>query len=191
MPKMLYCYVDESGQHTQGRLFVVTAVFAGTDRDELLKICEKIEERSGKGRTKWHKSDYQQRLAYIRQILDNPVFLRRLNYAVYWQTRDYTGATATTIAKTFRIASPPENYKAIVTIDGLPHSQEEPLGVTLRHLGVRIKHVRGLKDETDALIRLADAICGLLMAAFEGQPPMVSIFERGKRNGFLVDVSGE
>jgi Protein of unknown function (DUF3800) len=191
MPKILYCYVDESGQHTQGRLFVVTAVFAGTDRDELLNICENIEERSGKGRTKWHKSDYKQRLAYIKQILNNPVFLRRLNYAVYRETRDYTGATAATIAKTFRAASPPENYKAIVIIDGLPHSQEEPLGVTLRHLGVRIKHVRGLRDETDALIRLADAACGLLKAAFEEQPAMVEIFERGKQDGFLVDVSEE
>jgi hypothetical protein len=63
MPQILYCYVDESGQHTQGRLFVVSAIFAGTNRDELLEVCKTIEERTGKGRTKWHKSEYKLRLA--------------------------------------------------------------------------------------------------------------------------------
>jgi hypothetical protein len=114
-----------------------------------------------------------------------------LHYAVFQETQDYVGATAITIAKAFRLENPPADYKAIVTIYGLQHSQEEPLGVTLRHLEVRIKHVRRVKDETDALISLADATCGLLVATFEGQPEMIKIFERGKRDGIFVAVSGK
>ncbi len=52
MPDKLFCYVDETGQHTYGALFVVSVVIAGKERDELFKICETIETKTGK-RTKW------------------------------------------------------------------------------------------------------------------------------------------
>ncbi len=49
--------------------------------------------------------------------------------------------------------------------------------------------MRGVrKDENDALIRLADAICGFARAALEGQTTMQELFERGKQNGFLKEL---
>lgn len=48
----LYCYVDETGQDTEGDLFVVSLVVTGDERDELLKLCESIEKKSGKGKFK-------------------------------------------------------------------------------------------------------------------------------------------
>jgi hypothetical protein len=65
----LYCYVDETGQDTQGALFVVSVVLADQERDRALQLCEAIEQSSGKGRVKWIKTDYERRLSYIRQIL--------------------------------------------------------------------------------------------------------------------------
>jgi hypothetical protein len=49
----LYCYVDESGQATQGNTFVVTVVIAQTERDDLILILDQIEGQSGKGSKKW------------------------------------------------------------------------------------------------------------------------------------------
>jgi len=44
MDKMgLYCYVDECGQDTMGKIFVVTMVVVGKERDALLELCEKLE----------------------------------------------------------------------------------------------------------------------------------------------------
>jgi hypothetical protein len=54
-----------------------------------------------------------------------------------------------------------------------------------------LRRVRGVKDESDALVRLADAVCGLMSAAVEGQPTMAALFERGIETGWLRDVSTE
>lgn len=55
--------------------------------------------------------------------------------------------------------------------------------------GIRFKKVRGVrKDENDALVRLADAVCGLVRAAMEGQDPMKELFERALKRGFLTKL---
>jgi hypothetical protein len=49
--------------------------------------------------------------------------------------------------------------------------------------------VRGVrKDENDALIRLADAVCGLVRAAMEGQDGMRKLYEKGKKLGWLKEL---
>jgi hypothetical protein len=63
------------------------------------------------------------------------------------------------------------------------------VGRRLRHLGVRTRKVRGVrKDESDALIRLADALCGFVRAAIEGQEVMKKLFEWGKKKGYLKEL---
>jgi len=188
MSSKLYCYVDETGQHTQGRLFIVSVVVADWERDNLLEACEAIEAQTGKGRTKWIKTLYERRIAYIQRILDNPLFAGRLNFAMFRDVRDYSQATAQTVAEAIR-ATGVADYRASVTIDGLPQAQERSVASALRHQGVRLRQVRGVKDESNALVRLADALCGLVSAAMEGQPRMVVLFERGVATGYLRDVS--
>ena len=68
----LYCYVDESGQDTEGRFFLVAVVISGDGRDELQQRLEEIEHRTRKGRAKWHRSGFSRRLDYIRSILELP-----------------------------------------------------------------------------------------------------------------------
>ncbi len=51
--------------------------------------------------------------------------------------------------------------------------------------------MRGVKDESDALLRLADAVCGLVGAAVEGRPAMAALFKREVETGHLRDVSAE
>jgi hypothetical protein len=189
MPEKLYCYVDESGQHTFGRLFVVAVVMAGQERDMLMEACEAIEIRTGK-KNKWIKTAYELRSLYIQEILATPVFCGHLTYSVSLGTQDYTHTTMQAVAKAIRFSGVTE-YKAIITVDGLPHSQEAPASVFLRRMGVRLRRVRGARDESDALIRLADSICGLVVAAMEGQPTMQALFDRAVSSGFLINVSGE
>ncbi len=42
----LYCYVDENGQDTKGRIFIVTVVVIEEKRDELLEFCEDVESKT-------------------------------------------------------------------------------------------------------------------------------------------------
>ncbi len=185
-----FCYVDETGQDTRGELFIVAVVIADQERDQLRQACEDIERDSRKGRRKWIKTKYGRRLAYIRQVLERPIFEEKLNFAVYRDVQDYPSSTVQTIARALS-ATAETDYRATILIDGLPRSLERMVGLQLRRLGIRAKKVRGLKDENDALIRLADAVCGLVRGATEGQPAMRALFEQGIQTGVLIDLSGE
>ena len=183
-----FCYVDETGQDTEGELFIVAVVIAERERNQLRQACKDIERNSRKGQRKWIKAKYSRRLAYIRGVLERPIFEGSLNFAVYRNAQDYSSLTAQTIARALS-ATGEMDYKATIFIDGLPRSLERAIGLQLRRLGVRAKKVRGLKDENDALIRLADAVCGLVRSAVEGQPAMQALFERGIQTGVLKDLS--
>ena len=185
-----FCYVDETGQDTRGELFVVAVVIVGQERNQLRQACEDIERDSLKGRRKWTKTSYSRRLAYIRQILERPIFEGKLHFAIYLDAQDYPALTVQTIAQALN-AKGETDYKVTILIDGLPRSLERVVGLQLRQSGIRAKKVRGLKDENDALIRLADAVCGLVRGAGEGQAEMRALFERGIQTGVLQDLSGK
>lgn len=68
--RKLYCYVDESGQDTEGRIFVV-AVVVVSDKEALLQLCEQFERESGKGKFKWGKAENTARLAYLNRSTDS------------------------------------------------------------------------------------------------------------------------
>ncbi|MBI3922279.1 MAG: DUF3800 domain-containing protein [Armatimonadetes bacterium] len=187
--KRLFRYVDETGQNTEGDLFVVAVVIAAEDRERLLQLCEEIERETGKGRLKWIKTEYGRRIAYIQRLLDHALLQSKVSFAVHCHTRDYVQLTTESIARALE-ATGEHDYRATILIDGLPRSQEVVMGGALRRRGVPVRKVRGVKrDENDSLIRLADAMCGLVRAAREGQPRMQELLERGLRAGALTDLS--
>ena len=48
--------------------------------------------------------------------------------------------------------------------------------------------VRGANDEQDALLRLADALCGFIRDAIEGKPNLQKLFSQAIENGFITQV---
>ncbi|MBI3912667.1 MAG: DUF3800 domain-containing protein [Chloroflexi bacterium] len=188
MTTRLYCYVDESGQDTEGDLFVVSVIVADEARERIAQQCEKIEAATGKGRVKWTRSDYVRKQEYIRLILREPELANSLFFAVYRNSKEYFSLTVQTIARAIAMRGE-KSYKATILIDGLPRSQQRRVGSDLRRLRVQIRKVRGMrKEENDALVRLADAICGFVRAAVEGNPVMAQLLEEGKRNGLLSEL---
>jgi hypothetical protein len=190
MTHKAFCYVDESGQDTKGVLFIVAIVTSGQEKEHLRQVCEEIEQASLKGQRKWTKTAYDRRLAYIRQALERPIFAGKLSFAVYRDTQDYATLTVKAIAAALSTKGAAE-HDVTVLIDGLPRSQEQVVGLQLRRHGVNAKKVRGLKDENDALIRLADAMCGLVRDALEEQPAMCALFQRGIQAGVLRNLTEE
>src|ERR1044071_7275609 len=83
----LYCYVDETGQDTQGDLFLVALVVTGRERDELVNEAEQIEKKTGKGLIKWHKTSLGRKEAYLRAVFSSPRFAGSLCFARYTQTK--------------------------------------------------------------------------------------------------------
>jgi hypothetical protein len=140
MESKFFCYVDESGQDTQGRLFLVSVVVTGSEREHLRQLCEVIEKRSGKGVRKWAKTSGVRRVEYIQELLEQKAFSGKLHYQVFEGIEDYLTATVETIARVLE-TSAMGDYDATILIDGLSRSLERAVGLNLRHLGAHVKKV--------------------------------------------------
>lgn len=184
--RQLFCYVDETGQDTRGQFFIVALVIAEQEVEALRLACERIEAQTGK-RAKWIKTRHVRRLDYMRRVLDSPVFRGRLFTTVHTHQRDYFTLTLRAIEHALTLAMGAESeYQATIRIDGLPSEQERAATLQLRRMGVGAGRVKGVRrDENDALIRLADALCVLARAAREGQPEMKTLWERALQAGVV------
>jgi len=183
--KKLYCYVDETGQDTKGRFFLVAIVITGEEREELIKELEKIEAESLKGISKWKKTSPQRRITYIERILDNRLFADKISYAAFTSGQDYQEMTIVATSKAIISAAPLNNYEASVYVDGLSRTDRFVVGAGLRHRHVRVKRVRGITDESNALIRLADAVAGFVRDCIEGDENMKPLYQKVIAAGLL------
>ena len=196
MTTKFFCYVDESGQDTLGQLFVVGVVLTNRERDELKHFCETIEQQSGKHRLKWYEAEHGARMAYIRDLLQALPASVQLYFATYQQSRDYFSLTVDAISQalqqTLADSLEPENYKVTVLIDGLPRSREQVVGSRLRRSGIRIDKVRGVKkEENDALIRLADALCGFIRLVVTERSEAKILFDEAIQRGRLRRLNSQ
>ena len=102
VPERVDLFVDESGQDTKGKLFVV-AVVAVRNSDNSRQHCESFEKSSGKGKVKWRSAQRGRRLAYLRTVVSDASSLGiTMFYSVFRRTIDYDSATIDGIAKAIR-----------------------------------------------------------------------------------------
>jgi hypothetical protein len=166
----IYCYVDETGQDTEGDLFLVALVVTGQERDELVLEAERIEENTGKGLLKWRKTSLARKQAYLRAVFISPRFSSALFFAQYRQTKGaYIDLMVYATARAI-LSKAKSNYESVVIVDGLRQKETRHFAHGLRSLHVAVEKVRGMKDESNSLIRLADAIAGFMRDYLEGQP---------------------
>ena len=187
-PTKLYAYVDESGQETEGSFFVVGVVVTGDERDQLLQQLEALEQRSRKGKAKWQRAKHPYRRAYVDGLLQLPLLSDSLFYSQFTQTRTYSALTAEATARAIR-AKAHGTYRVTIAVDGMRRTEARAFGARLRTLGVGSRKIRGVRDEkSDAGVRLADALCGLIRDAEEGQQWARDAVQRLQRGGSLREV---
>ncbi|ETX03912.1 DUF3800 domain-containing protein [Candidatus Entotheonella palauensis] len=184
----LHAYLDESGQGTLGSLFVVGAVVIERDeREELQAQLEALETRSRKGRVKWSRARFTYRQAYIRDLANLTRLSGSLFIARYTDTKQYNEMTAKAAARAIQ-AKAEGDYRVRVVVDGLTAGEKRQFVCTIRALGIRPDDVRGGKEQNDAFIRLADALCGLVRDNEDGQSWAVEALNRLRRRGLIVDL---
>ena len=185
--KRVDLYVDESGQDTRGRLFIV-AVVAVEDSNKLRQLCESFEETSGKRKKKWASSERSRRLDYLRAVIQNAAALNvKLLYSVFHKRTDYDAATIDGIAKAILRLSP-ANSHVYVYVDGLAKAKRGAYKTGLRRFGLPVKKViRVRKDENEPLIRLADALAGAVGELNKHQTPdLETLFSEAEQRGVLI-----
>lgn len=158
----LYCYVDESGQDTKGKLFVVVVIVQEINNQrEVEESLEEIERKAGKKLTKWKQENSKKRVFYLQQLLTIHKLKNAVFYSIYFDSKEYLQLVALTIAKAI-LYTAHAPYNATIIIDGLNKKEKERVRGELKKLQVRYRTIRGMKDEQSAFLRLADKIAGFL-----------------------------
>lgn len=180
-------YVDESGQDTQGELFVVSGV-AVENSDKARQLCASIERTSGKGAAKWGSADRNKRLIYLRTVISDDRFSDFILFSyVFQKTKDYTGSTIQGIDLAVANLYPSDS-PVYVYVDALVGAHWNKYKTRLRKLGCYVKKVRGIrKDENEPLIRLADAVAGATRDLLEHEDiELKKLFSLAMERGILV-----
>src|SRR4030043_82850 len=183
----IYCYADETGQDTKGKFFLVSVIVTEKDRDDLRNKLRKAEQVSGKKNRKWSKATRAQRKKYMEFIINDRDFINKLFYARYFDTKEYIDLTILATAKAI-LNKTNNNYEAIVFVDGLKKTERHCFAAGLRKLKVKIKKVRGLRDQSDEFIRLADALAGFIRDAIEKDQIMSLIYNTAKQNNIIKEL---
>lgn len=183
----LYAYVDESGQDTQGAMFLVSVVVTGDSRDAARRALQTIERTSGKRTRKWVRSRVRERVAYIAQCLEHANILGPVYYSHYRNTRSYVDLVILSTAKALH-ARAMNRPTATVFVDGLVYAERRRFAAGLRKLNIAVRKVQGRRDESDEFIRLADAIAGFVRDALEGNQAMEALFDRARRRRLIEEV---
>lgn len=187
--KRLYCYVDETGQDTEGNILIVTVVVP-ENRDELLKYLEALEVKTGRGKVKWGRAHTEKRLSFLNEIFNQKKYPLKAYYSIYEGTKEYKAATILTIAKSINTIKGFKEKTFVILVDGLGAKDQRFYGSQLRHLGIHTRKIRGVKkDENDALIRLADSICGFVRdIKEEKEEQTLKLYTQAIKEKVLIEV---
>lgn len=186
----LFCFVDETGQDTQGLLFIVVAVVTGGEREPLEASLLTAERSSGSRRgQKWVKSTHRERMAYLDAVLRGDGLRGRVFYRIHAGGTAYLQRTAEAIVQAltrYTLENGIGSYRATAVIDGLNEQEQRRVRKMLSQHGLRSATVRGARDESSAAVRLADMVAGLVRDAEEGRERAVHLVERGTENGLFA-----
>lgn len=185
MTQKLYCYVDETGQDTKGAFFLVVVLITSKETvSDLEKQLEQIEQESGKRTLKWQKARPNRRQAYLERLLRLEELKEGIFYGAFTNTTDYTALTAKVLIQGIQAKSTPP-YKATIFIDGLNDAERARVRRFLKEAQIPYRLIRGLRDENSSLIRLCDAIAGLLRDHEEGKPYTQSLVGQLRRKNVI------
>jgi len=183
----IYCYVDESGQDTKGKLFLVSVVITDENREKLTLELKQIEEESGKGSRKWFNTNKKRRQLYIEKIIGSNLFKSKIFYSKYDDSKSYVDLTILTTAKAV-LYKTGDAYQATILVDGLKKTERFRFAAGLRKLKIKVHKVRSVNDKNDSLIRLADAIVGFIRDYIEGDPHMEKLYKKSVGKKIIQEI---
>jgi hypothetical protein len=180
----LYCYVDETGQDVSSSIFVVVAVVTAEEQEALRQALTQIEQAAGTGCRKWHKSQSSRRLRYLSLVLEKTIAAGEVFYGSYPKPLPYFFPFIEVLEHAIKTKAQPP-YTARIFVDGIDRKKAAELTNALRLRGVSLEMVRGRRDESEPLIRLADMWAGCIRAALLGGPDERALLNRAMDLGYL------
>jgi hypothetical protein len=185
----LYCYVDESGQDTQGLLFLVCCTIILTaEKEQRLEKELAVIERAIRKKYKWIRTREHIKINYLERLLrlhslKGSIFIKRFS-----NTIKYLDKTIEAITRSIREIKDRKSYEAKIFIDALSASQARVVAVGLRRRDIRVEKVRGLKDSQKALLRLSDAMSGLTRDYIRNKDYALKYYSILVKRGFITEI---
>jgi len=183
----LYCFVDETGQDAGSNLFIVVTVIAWNDVRRLRLNLIELEKRLKIGSKKWHKLRPSSRTEFINAFLRIKCDDLKIYFGRFKKPVPYFFPTLEVIQRS--LMSFPKPMEAVVSIDGLDAVSSKKMTNALRSKHLHLKLVKGWRDESEVLIRLADRFAGCLRQAFlDYNEECKKLILRAEKNGILKEV---
>lgn len=195
-----HLHADETGLDTRGELYVVASIITEGDLQPIRERLQAIAQETGKIRPKWNKTFPEVRLAYMRRVLQEANLFARLSFHYYVGegNQDYLEQTVSAIAAALIEYVETENItecQATILIDGLTDTALEQARPLLRSKlyasgkQINTRKIRGIADDNDLLMQLADAVAGFVRDARTGKDKeLAAILEKALRDGAITEV---
>lgn len=183
----LYCYVDETGQDTGSSFFVVVAVAVKSDLDLISNQLLKFEESLKLGNIKWHKSEYKRKIAFLDLFLTQRYSNLHIYFGRFKKPILYFFPMVETLEQTIKQYSDTET-RVKVYVDGLDKMAAKKFTNALRSNGAKVKLVKGVRDESEPLIRLADRWAGCIRMAFADNEDCKRLIKNAENLGILSNI---
>ena len=188
MPRQkLYCYVDESGQDTISDFFIVVAVLSDREQEEFRKAIVSIEQRAGIKYSKWHSTKVSRRLRYIELAIEHKVGHADVFFSSYPKPLPYLLPMIEVLERAIKLKAAPA-YTARVFVDGIDRKKAAELTNALRLHGVSLEMVRGRRDESEPIIRLADMWAGCIRGAVLGKAEERALLRRATEGSYITRI---
>ena len=186
--QIINVYVDEAGQDSGSKIFTVVAVGVfGNERDGLDKMVIELEDITRTGRRKWNHAAHSRRVAFLSAILDHKVGKGSVFFGVYQKPIHFFFPVVEIIENTI-VHMVAKDYIARVYVDGANKTVARALTNALRSRGISTRLVKGKREESEALIRLADMWAGCIRNAYLDKEDAKQLFERATKEHYLFDI---
>lgn len=183
----LYCYVDETGQDARSDVFVVVAVVSEQEQAKLRQDITSAEQEAGIGLSKWSNASHKRRIRFLEIVLEREIGKGDIFYGSYEKPIPYFLPMLDLVAKAIK-AKAKGQYQTKVYIDGIDQKKARKLTNALRVEGISLGMVRGRRDESEPLIRLADRWAGCIRAVLEGNRDAKPVVKRANQSGYLQEL---
>lgn len=156
-------FTDESGQDTHGSIFVVcTLIIDNRYIDIVTNDLLKIELKSNK-KEKWFRSSNKKRGDYVDRLLKiKSIPYISFYYSIYKNRDSYTELIASNVAKSIINHTKSKGYKVKINLDRDTRSTLHKIRSEIKKYRIKYQKIRGVSEDKDPNIRLADTICGLI-----------------------------
>lgn len=166
-------FSDETGQDTKWKNFYVcTVICLSVDQEFLENKLIEIEQKSKKN-NKWYKSNNVRRRKYIDLIQYEKILKNCcIYYSQYQNKSDYVDLVSSHIVKSIKNYCKKSEVEAKIFVDKIDNKTISKIKKEIKFYKIKYKKIRGLTDESNSIIRLADAACGLIRDLKNSKSPL-------------------